>query len=107
MRMKTVHLTVSGVALALLFTPGSLSAARPDFLRTEGCENPVGVDVTSPRFSWRLPGGTIELTVTVPAGVTAEIRLPGRSPSKQGPGTETYVLSAARERTCFDSRKEK
>ena len=53
--MKTVLLSLTGVALALLFAPGSLSAAQPDFLRTEGCEDPVGVDVASPRFSWRLP----------------------------------------------------
>jgi alpha-L-rhamnosidase len=49
--------------------------------------------------SWRLDGDRFELTVTVPPGSEAEVRLPGDRASRwQGPGTAVYHTFSA-ERT--------
>jgi alpha-L-rhamnosidase len=40
--------------------------------------------------SWRIGGSQIRLTVTVPAGTTAEIHLPGGDLIQQKPGRGTY-----------------
>ncbi len=40
--------------------------------------------------SWRLDRNVLRLTVTVPPGATAEVVLPDRTTTEQGPGTFTY-----------------
>ena len=44
------------------------------------------------RVAWRREGKRILFEVTVPAGKTAELQLPGLEPRRLGPGTETFDL---------------
>jgi alpha-L-rhamnosidase len=44
--------------------------------------------------SWHTVDGTFQLTVGVPAGTTAEVRLPDGSRIDQGPGTRTHECAA-------------
>ncbi|MCK9901936.1 glycoside hydrolase family 78 protein [Frankia sp. Cpl3] len=46
--------------------------------------------------SWRLDGDQFTLTVTVPAGTTAEIALPDGSRTLAGPGTSTHTVRTPR-----------
>lgn len=41
----------------------------------------------------RIAGGGIEMSVTVPEGTSATIRLPGLLAAKQGPGKKTYAVA--------------
>ena len=47
------------------------------------------------RVDWRRDGTTVRVEVTVPAGTTAEVRLPGLAATTQGPGTRTYTARPA------------
>ncbi|PPL19186.1 alpha-L-rhamnosidase [Microterricola pindariensis] len=65
---------------------GGLSAAAASVHTRRGT---VGAD-------WRIEGGAFRLTATIPAGVTAEIRLPdGSRVSGVGGGTHSYSVAAA------------
>ncbi|MFF4659104.1 family 78 glycoside hydrolase catalytic domain [Streptomyces sp. NPDC001381] len=45
------------------------------------------------RSEWELRGGRLAVTVEVPPGTEAEVRLPGRAPVAAGPGVHTYDTS--------------
>jgi alpha-L-rhamnosidase len=47
--------------------------------------------------SWRICEDTMDLTVTVPPGTSAEVRLPDGSRHDQGPGTVTLTCQVASE----------
>jgi len=47
------------------------------------------------RVDWCRDGSTVRVEVTVPAGTTAEVRLPGLAATTQGPGTRTYTARPA------------
>lgn len=53
-------------------------------------ESPYGRVVSA----WRVDGDRCELEVTVPAGTTAEVVLPGQQPVEQAPGTAVYGFPA-------------
>jgi alpha-L-rhamnosidase len=40
--------------------------------------------------AWRIAGGVFSLRVTVPAGTSAEVVLPGGATTTAGPGTHTF-----------------
>ena len=54
--------TVAFVVMTLAFAPGQLmaeSTTEPAALRCEFRENPSGIDVPKPRFSWKFKDSTI------------------------------------------------
>ena len=42
--------------------------------------------------SWRIDDGGLTLNAVVPAGTSAEVRLPGRAAAVVGPGTHTFSV---------------
>ena len=42
------------IILHVLFSLSSTAQVRLENLRTENADNPIGLDITHPRFSWQL-----------------------------------------------------
>jgi alpha-L-rhamnosidase len=42
--------------------------------------------------NWRIDDGELTLDTVVPAGTSAEVRLPGRAGAVVGPGTHTFSV---------------
>lgn len=53
--MKSLNIILFSAILGLLINPGGIYAKTGvTYLRTEGLENPLGIDTDSPRFSWMI-----------------------------------------------------
>ncbi|HEY8918396.1 MAG TPA: alpha-L-rhamnosidase, partial [Chitinophaga sp.] len=52
--MKKIHVFAAIIGAALLFSYTGFSQVKVQELRCENLNNPVGLDVLQPRFSWQL-----------------------------------------------------
>ncbi|NUR88916.1 MAG: family 78 glycoside hydrolase catalytic domain, partial [Nonomuraea sp.] len=95
------HYALGAVADFLHRTVAGLAPAAPGYRRLRVAPRPGGdltraaaaLDTPYGRasVSWTRDGDVLTVTATVPAGVVAEVDLPGRDPEEVGAGTHTFT----------------